>query len=484
MLIFHSLAFFVRILFVLYRDIDLSTEEAQYWLWSKHPDLSYYSKPPLIAYINFISTSVFGDTELGVRIGSITFGFLTAVVVYYFSKYLFKDEKLAFFTSVFIYFLPTYQLASILFLTDTPLAFFYLVLMFYFYRSINTDNPKDWIITGLAGGAAFFSKFSAALFIVPALVYTIFFKRGIFKNRWLYISISIAALFTLPVIYWNIVNDFVSFKHVGKLAGANNDFVVNLKHAGDYILGQIGINSPFLFPFMVYAIYKSFKTKDAKLIYLSLNSLTIFLIFLFISLKKNVEANWPAFAYISVYILTAYFVYTKFLKKAMTLLLLSGISILILFYTPILDRVGLTNLLPPTKDPSKRLVGWSELGSVVSKEIKHLNTDKYFIFSDSYHISSELAFYVENNPQTYCIRIDRRMNQFDLWEGINRFENKGYYGIYVSDHPITDRVKNGFDKISKEFIYNVKYRGMFVRDYYIYILENFRSIEEDPITSF
>ena len=47
--------------------IELSEDEAYQWLWSKHPALSYYSKPPLIAYTQFLGTHLWGDTEFGVR---------------------------------------------------------------------------------------------------------------------------------------------------------------------------------------------------------------------------------------------------------------------------------------------------------------------------------------------------------------------------------------------------------------------------------
>src|SRR4029079_2305416 len=47
--------------------IDLSGDEAQYWDWSRHLDLSYYSKGPLIAYIIRASCAIFGDTMPAVR---------------------------------------------------------------------------------------------------------------------------------------------------------------------------------------------------------------------------------------------------------------------------------------------------------------------------------------------------------------------------------------------------------------------------------
>ena len=47
--------------------IQLAEDEAYQWVWSKHLALSYYSKPPLIAYTQFLGTSLWGDTAFGVR---------------------------------------------------------------------------------------------------------------------------------------------------------------------------------------------------------------------------------------------------------------------------------------------------------------------------------------------------------------------------------------------------------------------------------
>ena len=47
--------------------IELSEDEAYQWVWSKHLALSYYSKPPLIACVQFLGTRLWGDTEFGVR---------------------------------------------------------------------------------------------------------------------------------------------------------------------------------------------------------------------------------------------------------------------------------------------------------------------------------------------------------------------------------------------------------------------------------
>ena len=61
--------------------IQLSQDEAYQWVWSKHLALSYYSKPPGIAFIQFVSTSLFGDNEFGVRFFSPLFAAILSLMV-------------------------------------------------------------------------------------------------------------------------------------------------------------------------------------------------------------------------------------------------------------------------------------------------------------------------------------------------------------------------------------------------------------------
>jgi len=48
--------------------LGLHGDEAQYWSWSQNLDWGYFSKPPLIAWIIAISTSLFGQAEWAIRL--------------------------------------------------------------------------------------------------------------------------------------------------------------------------------------------------------------------------------------------------------------------------------------------------------------------------------------------------------------------------------------------------------------------------------
>ena len=51
--------------------IDLRTDEAYYWTWSKENVLSFLDHPPMIAWFIRFGTAIFGDTNFGVRFAGV-----------------------------------------------------------------------------------------------------------------------------------------------------------------------------------------------------------------------------------------------------------------------------------------------------------------------------------------------------------------------------------------------------------------------------
>ena len=51
----------VRLFVLRASPLQLYPDEAQYWVWSRSLDLGYFSKPPLIAWIIWLTTAALGD---------------------------------------------------------------------------------------------------------------------------------------------------------------------------------------------------------------------------------------------------------------------------------------------------------------------------------------------------------------------------------------------------------------------------------------
>jgi undecaprenyl-diphosphatase len=135
-----------------------------------------------------------------------------------------------------------------------------------------------------------------------------------------------------------------------------------------------------------------------------------------------------------------------------------------------------------------RLKGWKELGMEVSKIYEEMpDTSPIFLFSDRYQVSSELAFYVNGQPRTYCINNGRRMNQYDLWPDINseaekiKSLNKNIQinGIYVrtGNGTIPSNVEDAFDSCEKRAFSAFDRGKRLIREYSIFICYNFKGLK-------
>ena len=61
--------------------IELRTDEAYYWTWSKENVLSFLDHPPMIAWFIRFGTAIFGDTNLGVRFAGIVAMLVTELLL-------------------------------------------------------------------------------------------------------------------------------------------------------------------------------------------------------------------------------------------------------------------------------------------------------------------------------------------------------------------------------------------------------------------
>ena len=472
----NSLLAVFRIIYVLFYPLDLSPEEAQYWDWSRHLDLSYYSKPPMVAYLNFLSTSLLGNTEIGVRITPILLSLILSVAVFLFVRRLFNN-RVALLASVLPNLFVGTSINSLLMTTDAPLVFFWGVSVMLIYLAIEKNTLKLWLAVGVSAGLAFLSKYPAVFLLPLTLLYMLLVRRDLLLSIRPYTSLIPAFLISLPVLWWNLKHDFASFKHVSSLANKGTQ-LPNWGAFFEFLGGQLLLLSVVPFFFLIYGWYKAFADRDRRLIFLTVYSLPIFLFFAILSLKKEVYANWPGFAYFAGSILVASFM-ERLLRKSRILFWSvvgwSSFLVLLLHFTPLVDHLGLRKLLPPKKDPVKVMVGWEKLG----REVSGFYTGEEMVFSNVYQISAELAFYVHGNPRTFVFHFGRR-TQYYLWrEGIHKF--KGKDAIFVSYWGLPARVKKHFRSHELLKVVDVFWRGEKVRRFWIYRLKGFEGkFDETP----
>jgi undecaprenyl-diphosphatase len=257
---------------------------------------------------------------------------------------------------------------------------------------------------------------------------------------------------------------------------------ISAKSFFEFTGSQIGVITPVLFLFISVALWKLKKDRNgAFLFWFSVPTIAFFILK---SLQGKVQANWALPGYATGFIaFSAYYVRNmESSKRGLKILVNSGV-LLSLLVTIFAHFPALLHL-PQKKDPTSRLVGWKELGNeatMINREMSH--STPVFIFSDRYQVSSELAFYVDGQPATYCINLGRRMNQYDLWPGIESFI--GYNAMFVRTSPddLPGEVGKVFGHCEKKTV-TVRTKQKKIMQFTIFKCYDFRGMEIKKTESF
>lgn len=287
----------IRVIYVVKDGIDLSTEEAQYWLWSKNLDWSYYSKPPLIAWVNYLSGTLFPHGEFSVKINAIFVGLATPYPLYFLAKKIFHQNKIAVTAALLLLTFPFFNYVTIYFTTDSLVFIFWMFTLLHTWKAIESGRPKHWIFAAMFMGLGLLSKYTMVLFYPALVIFLLFEKQFLRHFKGLVIFTAISLLFLLPVLFWNITHNFVSFKHVFHLSGATQSYSVGemLSNVGEYLGSQLLVLSPFYILLIILTVHSFTKERKQKLSlmgtrYLILPVVFIWVIFSLIAVK-NIEAS-------------------------------------------------------------------------------------------------------------------------------------------------------------------------------------------------
>jgi hypothetical protein len=291
-----------------------------------------------------------------------------------------------------------------------------------------------------------------------------------------WIAIGVALLFTVPVIVWNARHGWVSLHHVATQTGTDAAGRFAPVNVLGFLGGQAGVLGPPLAVLMVAACIYAWREPQRQSRFLLAVGLPFFLLTLLTSLRTKVQPNWPAPAYFTLLILTAYFIATQMRDPAtwkpwrpwvLATMLLGTAAIPVLHHTemlyPLVQHVPVRRL-----DPAVRLKGHAETGALVSRELEQLGADAIVLCED-YQATALMAFYVRGQPKTYCAgsyfsgERRKRQTQYDLWpdRSLDPDENPALLGrnaVFVGF--LRDDVRSAFDRAEGPFQVDIVRRGI------------------------
>src|SRR3984885_15362054 len=148
--------------------IELRTDEAYYWTWSKENVLSFLDHPPGIAWFIRFGTAIFGDTNFGVRFA----GVLAMLVMQLLLADIVRRVTHDFRAVVLAVLMPEaavyYGLLMAKVAPDVALIPFAVAMLWSLVRLGESGDPRWWLAAGVFAGLALLSKFTAIM-LLPAV---------------------------------------------------------------------------------------------------------------------------------------------------------------------------------------------------------------------------------------------------------------------------------------------------------------------------
>jgi hypothetical protein len=285
---------------LIYADaIDLRTDEAYYWTWSKENVLCFLDHPPMIAWFIRFGTAIFGDTNIGVRFAGILAMLVTQLLLADIVRRVTHDARAVVLAVLMPEAALYYGLLMAKVAPDVALIPFATAMLWALIRLHESGDARWWLAAGLFAGLALLSKFTAVM-LLPAVV--AFALVPDWRRRWLlgpypWLALLIAVVLFSPVLIWNAEHDWASFRFQLVRATATHD--MSLRTVGDYVGLQFGLVGFILLPVVLSGValtaWRGYRRGNAVAILLSTAVMVPFGYFFWKSLTLRVGDTWPMF---------------------------------------------------------------------------------------------------------------------------------------------------------------------------------------------
>jgi hypothetical protein len=451
---------------------ELSGDEALYWDCSRKLDWCYVTVGPGVAICIWCTRMLLGNTELGVRAAAIVLSFASSLVLYFLGRRLY-DRKVGVLSAAMLQVTPVYAFYGIGMTTDPLLIFLWLLSLLLVHRAWRSGAPLDWALLGLAVGLGLLAKYNMAIFLLPAFLLLLLSPaRRQLLTAWPYLGFALCMAVVSPAVVWNARHGWVNIYHNLGHIHLEQGLQVSLGSFAEFVGSQLGIVTPLLLPMMIWASVKQRK-RNPLCFWFFLLPLALFLLK---SLQGRVLANWALCCYLAPLVsFTAYFLVRRHELNVHVRRLTDAAVVVAILGTIALPMVPLLTF-PPHLDPlGKFRRGSVQLGHDVARFCRELKTQR-FVFSDHYMTAALLGFYVDGQPNTYCVDLGRRINEFDMWP---TFHNLVHYDAILVLHGDTDmpqRLRDRFTSYRKRLVKARSLVGSVENTYSVFLCRDFQGM--------
>lgn len=477
--------------------IELGNDEVYYRIFALFPDWSYFDHPPLVAWL--IRLTTFGAEvapEVLVRLGAVIIGGINTYLIYKITKCI-ASERAGYIAAI-LYTGSIYCsiIVGTFIMPDTPLSLFWLLSLLCFVKILPKQNLNYshglMLSAGVCIGLAMLSKYTGAYLWGAAGLYILIFNRKWLTKWSLWVSALISIIIFLPVIIWNVDNNFITFTFHGARVGGEGG--INGLYVGRELMGGIFYNNPVNWVVAVVAVIAWFRGRkyiSYELFYLlTIFSIPMIALFLGISLTSETLPHWAAPAYFALIILASSYL-NSLKNKGLSVAISSSTLMLIIGIVGVIEiNTGFISLDTET-DPYRKgrtdftldMYGWgrggekfAELRANDSMMPKNAPLIQYG-WDDAAHVANYFALPLGMRTLTIG-----NLGSTHYWEWINR-RSGGFkvgdsvYLVVSSRYALNPNELYGkdFNSIASADTIKISRCGEHVYNFYVYRLLGLRA---------
>jgi dolichol-phosphate mannosyltransferase len=394
--------------------VNLLPEEAYYWNFSQHLDIGYLDHPPMSAWMIWLGTGLFGNSEFGVRIGAYLAWIATALFVYRLTANLFGKSTATIGIAITAT-LPVFFYTGFMMTPDVPLTAAWAGALYFLERALVANRRQGWWGVGICAGLGMVSKYTIALLGPAALIFLILDPTA---RRWLkrpepYATAILALVLFSPVIYWNAIHGWASFAFQSsqRLQDPTSFSTPVLVASAALLLTPLGLISAI-------AVFASPRRRAAlapkgdvearrRLLFITIFTATPLSVFLVFSFVHQVKLDWTGPVWLAILPAISAMIfqtarisrYEDAIKKLWGPTLIGTLAIYAVFLhylvlgLPLVGHLGNLRTLPVAWDEFGRQVG------LIQQSIEKQSGQSVLLAGmDKYFVASEIAFYDRQSP--------------------------------------------------------------------------------------
>lgn len=489
---------------------ELTSDEANGWLYARFPDASYFDHPPLWGLLIWLST--FGGawpSALALRLPAILISAATTWLIYRWVRET-LGTRAAWHSALLFNLSFVFTGVGAIHIPDSSLFFFWLLALYCYTRALRSGDagPRErlWmLLAGLPLGLGMLCKYHGIL-LAPCVF--LFLATDPLRRRWLarpepWISFGIACVLFLPVIGWNLEREWISFRFQGGRLATSDSGPGALQLLVNLIAPMLYIN-PYVFALIVAGVVSWFRRRpgfDAfpirLLLFVSLPVIGLFVASAL--LNESSLPHWPAVGYLGLLPLGgAYLASTEVGKRLVprgawvsiaALALLSGaaaIQVHFGLFDPDRGRREDPSFFEHgRRDATTEMIGWRGLDAKFREILAADKSEKPpLLFADRWHTAARLDFYVASRLglRVACLAELGRERAMAFMRPASLAVGASGYFVVPSNHFKGETpFKTLFERVDEPHVLDVTRGGRVAKRFYIYRCAGLRKAPSDPL---